>query len=47
MLPFPVGNWAKLIGNPFIRNQRYNVNEQTTPTSIKVNVLHLMKLLKQ
>ena len=28
MLPFPVGNWAELIGNPLIREQRYNMDEQ-------------------
>ena len=28
MLPFPVGNWAELIGNPFIREQCYNVDKQ-------------------
>jgi hypothetical protein len=28
MLPYPVGNWAELIGNPLIREQRYNVDEQ-------------------
>ena len=28
MLPFPIGNWAELIGNPLIREQRYNVDEQ-------------------
>jgi len=28
MLPFPVGNWAELIGNPLIRDQRYNRDEQ-------------------
>ena len=28
MLPYPVGNWAELIGNPLIREQRYNVDDQ-------------------
>ena len=28
MLPYPVGNWAELIGNPLIREQRYNVEDQ-------------------
>ena len=28
MLPFPVGNWAELIGNPLIREQHYNMDEQ-------------------
>ena len=28
MLPFPVENWAELIGNPLIREQHYNVDEQ-------------------
>ena len=28
MVPFPVGNWAELIGNPLIREQHYNVDEQ-------------------
>ena len=27
-LPFPVGNWAELIGNPLIREQHYNQDEQ-------------------
>jgi hypothetical protein len=28
MLPFPIENWAELIGNPLIREQHYNVEEQ-------------------
>ena len=30
MLPFPVENWAELIGNPLILEQRYDMAEQAT-----------------
>ena len=39
MLPFPVGNWAELLGNPLIREQRYNVDEQAALAA--ENIPHL------
>ena len=40
MLPFPIGNWAELIGNPLIREQHYNVDKQAALAAENISCLN-------